>query len=172
MCTNVYTVPQIDWLTWLTRGGKIDFRQQLSVCVHRLCNFLFLQTVCSNLLLLCSAQLSHNDRYQSVRQTISEIICPRVKLLYPHQALAEQRLLQLSCYPSQERERKSDARLNFERIFTDWHFVKKGVRSVRRGTVKQIHSGNLATARSWQRWFGHGKDWTLDIPDNNLSCSR
>lgn len=38
--------------------------------------------------------------------------------------------------------------------------------------VKQVHTGNLTTARSWQLWFGYGKRRILDIPDNNLCHFR
>ena len=47
------------------------------------------------------------------------------------------------------------------------------VRSVwEAGGFKQVHTGKLTTARSWQRWFGHGKHPILDIPDNNLCYFR
>lgn len=132
-------------------------------------------------------RISHTltDNCVGPREAIPEIICPRVNLLYPHQASDCYRSPTPGTRRSQAgRTRRDELEEKFAfgaPLHFFWVFASRAGQSPggaepklsvwQTGAVKPVHTGSLSTARNWQRWFGDGSRWTLDIPNNNLCYS-
>lgn len=144
-------------------------------------------------------------------QAITEIICPRVNLLYPSQTRASKRPAERLAAPhhsvraprGKEVDKVAQGVRGVDTLINPSCVLTRGQRHCARAQrfrwqperkpqingvdaetrCRALHQealthrrtqsflvGNFTTTRSWQRRFGHGLRWILDIPDSDLCC--